>query len=826
MGELPRGTVTFLFTDIEGSTRLLHELGASYVEVLAEHRRVLRNAFVHHGGVEVDTQGDAFFVAFGKASDALAAAAKGRQGLEVGPIRVRMGLHTGEPLVTQEGYVGVDVHRAARIASAGHGGQILVSQSTRDLAGSDSLRDLGEHRLKDLTAPERIYQLGDGDFPPLKSLNQTNLPVQPTPLVGRQHELREISKLLRSSRLLTLTGAGGSGKTRLALQAAADLVGDFPDGVWFVSLAPVVDPLLVLPTVAATIGARDDLHEHLRAKHLLLLLDNLEQVLEMAPELGELLAGAPSVKVLATSRERLSLAAEQEYVVPTLPLNDAVELFVARARQLDAAFSPHGVVTEICRRLDGLPLAIELAAARVKVLTPEQILKRLDRLFDVLRSTTRDVPVRQRTLRATIDWSYQLLDDEEKGLFARLAAFAGSFDVEGAETVAQADLGVLESLVDKSLLRRTHEGRFFMLETIREYGLERLADSPDRDQVHMRHAEHAVIRAATSPDDELLPWLARIEPEYADLLAALTWLADSESHVLLLQLASRLGRFWDGRSRLREGRSWLELALERGPAATTPQRAEALSRLGHIAWRQGDLDAAAEAIDAAQAAAAELGDERLGAWQHMQRGAVAVSTNDLELANAEYQQAVDLLRAAGARRELAIATHDLGLVALQQDDLVSSRSLIQESIRLSRKDSLLAEEANATGTLGFIELGEGEADRARALLLEALRLERDIDHLGLGTANNLVALAVIAVEENDLENACVFVGAYEAYRELIGAAHEPFVRDLLERVLAQVEERIGRNQIERAQARGAELSLPEATDYALAQYEPSVPRSP
>src|SRR5438034_1121590 len=289
MRELPGGTVTFLFTDIEGSTKLLHELGDAYADALAEHRRIVRDAFERHGGVEVDTQGDAFFVAFARAADALAAAAEAQAALD-GPVRVRMGIHTGEPLVTDEGYVGIDVHRAARIAAVGHGGQVLVSQSTRDLVTAD-LVDLGEHRLKDLTASERIYQLGAGDFPPLKSLNQTNLPVQPTPLVGRQHELREIGELLRSSRLLTLTGAGGSGKTRLALQAAAEVVEDFPEGVWFVSLAPVVDPLLVLPAVAATIGARDDLHEHLRAKHLLLLLDNLEQVLEVAPELGELLAG-------------------------------------------------------------------------------------------------------------------------------------------------------------------------------------------------------------------------------------------------------------------------------------------------------------------------------------------------------------------------------------------------------------------------------------------------------------------------------------------------------------------------------------------------------
>ena len=286
--------------------------------------------------------------------------------------------------------------------------------------------------------------------------------------------------------------------------------------------------VVVLPTVAATIGAKDELPEHLRDKRMLLLLDNLEQVLSVAPKLGELLAQSPGVKLLTTSRERLSLAAEQEYSVPTLPLEDAVELFVARSRQLDPAFSADGAVAEICRRLDGLPLAVELAAARIKVLTPGQILNRLDRRFDTLRSTARDAPARQRTLRATIDWSYQLLAEEERALFARLAVFAGSFDLDGAEVVAQAELEVLESLVDKSLLRRTHEGRFFMLETIREYGLERFDESLERDEIRMRHAQHAIARAESNRDEELLPWLASIDPQYADLLAALTWLARRE----------------------------------------------------------------------------------------------------------------------------------------------------------------------------------------------------------------------------------------------------------------------------------------------------------
>ncbi|TML03483.1 MAG: adenylate/guanylate cyclase domain-containing protein, partial [Actinobacteria bacterium] len=455
MAELPTGTVTFLFTDVEGSTRLLQELGDEYAAALAEHRRALRDAFARHGGVEVDTQGDAFFVAFAKASEALAAARAGRDALGDGPIRVRMGVHTGEPVVTEEGYVGIDVHRAARIAAAGHGGQILVSQSTSDLAPANGLRDLGEHRLKDLGGSERVYQLGDGDFPPLKSLNQTNLPVQPTPLVGRQEELREITELLRGARLLTLTGAGGSGKTRLALQAAAQLVDEFPDGVWFVSLASLTDVRLVEPAIAQAVGAPEDLRTFLQGRKMLLLLDNLEQLLpDVAQPILEL-----DAHVLATSRERLNLSIEQEYPVSTLPLEDAVAVFAQRARQLMPGFEVDEHVIEICRRLDGLPLALELAAARTKLLTAEQILGRLRRGFEVLAGGTRDLPERQRTLHATIQWSYDLLGSTERGAFARLAVFAGSFDVEAAEDVCGAELETLESLMDKSLLRRTAEGR-------------------------------------------------------------------------------------------------------------------------------------------------------------------------------------------------------------------------------------------------------------------------------------------------------------------------------------------------------------------------------
>ncbi|MBA2642762.1 MAG: adenylate/guanylate cyclase domain-containing protein, partial [Actinobacteria bacterium] len=474
MRELPSGTVTLLFTDIEGSTRLLHELGERYADVLAEHRRVLRDAFSRHGGHEVDTQGDAFFVAFTRASDAVATAGDAQAALEDGPVRVRIGIHTGEPVVTDEGYVGVDVHRAARIMGAGHGGQVLISETTAGLLDSAGVRDLGEHRLKDLTAPQRLYQLGDEDFPPLRTLYRTNLPIQPTPLVGRERELEEAGRLVRSRRLLTLTGPGGSGKTRLALQLAAEAVEQFPDGVFWVPLQALRDPALVEPAIEASIGADNGLIEHVANKRLLVLIDNFEQVVEAAPVVSSLLAGTPNAKLLVTSREPLHVESEQRYPVEPLPDHDAEVLFAERAQAVSRGFVATATVGEICRRLDGLPLAIELAAARVALLDPDDLLARLDRRLPLLASRSRDAPDRQQTLRATIEWSYELLDPDEQELFRSLAVFRGSFLLAAAEAVCDADLDALESLVVKNLVRRWSTGRLGMLDTIREYAVELL----------------------------------------------------------------------------------------------------------------------------------------------------------------------------------------------------------------------------------------------------------------------------------------------------------------------------------------------------------------
>ena len=425
--DLPSGTVTFLFTDVEGSTRLLHQLGADgYAEALAEHRRILREAFARHGGVEVDTQGDAFFVAFPTARGALAAAALALEGLTPGPLRVRMGIHTGSPQLAEGGYVGVAVHRAARIAAAGHGGQVLVCAATVALIGTDGLHDLGEHRLKDFEEPVSLYQLGDERFPPLRTISNTNLPRPASSFVGRDKEVDEVASLLRDGvRLLTLTGPGGSGKTRLAIEAAAMLVPEFKAGVFWVGLAPLRDPALVTDTIAQTLGATDDLTEHIGEPELLLLLDNLEQVVTAAPELSSLVEACPNLRLLSTSRELLRVSGEVEY--PVLPLADpeAVELFCARA-----GAKPDETVHQLCRALDNLPLALELAAARTSVLSPKQILERLSKRLDSLKGG-RDADPRQQTLRATIEWSYELLIPQERQLFAPACRLLGWLHARG-----------------------------------------------------------------------------------------------------------------------------------------------------------------------------------------------------------------------------------------------------------------------------------------------------------------------------------------------------------------------------------------------------------
>ena len=446
---------------------------------------------------------------------------------------MRIGVHTGTPHVGEEGYVGVDVHRAARIAACGHGGQVLVSASTASLVGTEGLRDLGEHRLKDLSAPERIYQLGDGDFPPLKSLHRTNLPIPATAFLGRERELREVQELVSraDARVLTLTGPGGSGKTRLALQAAAVASDRYPGGVFWVPLAPLRDPGLVLETAGQAVGARDGLAEHIGDTAMLLLFDNFEHLTEASADLAGLLAACPRLDLLVTSREPLHVSGEQEYPVPALAPEEGVDFFLARARAVKPDFGVDDAVGEICRRLDDLPLALELAAARVKALAPAQILERLEQRLPLLTGGARDAPERQRTLRATIEWSYDLLNEGETLLFARLAVFRGGCTLEAAEEVAGASLDVMQSLVDKSLLRHAEE-RFWMLETIREYAAERLEQQGDGEILRQRHAGY-FLRLAEEAEPHLTGsqqalWLERLEAEHDNFRLALDSLRQAD----------------------------------------------------------------------------------------------------------------------------------------------------------------------------------------------------------------------------------------------------------------------------------------------------------
>ncbi len=619
--DLPSGTVTFFFTDVEGSTRLLQELGAdAYADALAEHRRAIREACVAKGGVEVDTQGDAFFFAFPTAPGAVTAASAMTEALATGPIRVRAGLHTGTPLLAEEGYVGDDVHRAARIAAAGHGGQVLVSSSTASLLGLE-LTDLGEHRFKDLGAPERVYQLGDGTFPPLKSLYRTNLPVPATSFLGRERELAEIGDLLQDgARLVTLTGPGGTGKTRLAIHAAAEASDSFPDGIWWVPLASLTDARLVTSAVAQALSVEEEpgreLEESLAArlagKRSLLVLDNAEHLMpEVASRIAELrdLSG-PALVI--TSRERLQLQGEQVYSVPPLAGDEGVELFLNRARAIDSDVSASESVAELCSRLDNLPLALELAAARSVVFSPEQLVERLSERLDLLKAG-RDADPRQQTLRATIEWSYDLLEPDEQRLFRALSVFASSCTFEAAEGVCDADPDTLQSLLDKSLVRKRQDERprYWMLETIRELAAERLAAEGEDGPLRRKHAEHylaVALSAGLAPDVEGQMRHDLVIPERDNMRAALTWARDNAEWDLGLELFVALENYW-ATNAAHEGSEWAQTLLSSAPADSSRLRFRALRVQGGMENILGQPELSEQLWEQALAMARELGDD-------------------------------------------------------------------------------------------------------------------------------------------------------------------------------------------------------------------------
>jgi predicted ATPase len=771
--DLPSGTVTFLFTDVEGSTRLLHELGAAaYAEALAEHRRVLREAFARHGGVEMDTQGDAFFYAFPDAAEALQAADQGRQALDSGPIRVRIGLHTGSPHVTEEGYVGEDVHLGARIAASAHGGQVVCSGETAVRADLE-LTDLGEHRLKDIEAAVSIYQLGEERFPPLKTISNTNLPRPASSFVGRERESEEVVSLLKDgARLLTLSGPGGSGKTRLAIEAASELVPDFKSGVFWVGLAALTDPALVTETIAQTLGAKDGLDEHIQEREMLLLLDNLEQVVESAPELASLVEACPNLKLLCTSRELLRVRGEVEYAVPPLTDSEAVELFCQRS-QLEA----DGTIADLCRRLDNLPLAVELAAARTSVLTPKQILERLSQRLDLLKGG-RGAEARQQTLRATVEWSFDLLSEEEQQLFRRLSVFAGGCTLEAAEQVAEADLDTLQSLVEKSLLRFTN-GCYWMLETIREFASERIRETREAESLHRLHARHYThVAEAAAPNlrrgGEQATWLARLEDEYGNLRVALDWLAGADEAEWYLTLAATLANFWVVRGYATEGRAHLERALELAPARDL-RRSKALQGAIDLAEIQGDDARSAQLAEELLDLARDLGDPATESLALRCLANAALGNDDFEAAERLYGESLEIARRLDDQRTLPGTLGNLGNLFLRRGDLGRARPLFEESISLA-----IQLEGNDSVVVGLMNLGtiaflQGDHEEAFKRFSEGTKLAHEIGFKE-GLVYGLEGLAWVAAERRNPEPAARLLGAAARIRDGLGAELEALER--------------------------------------------------
>jgi predicted ATPase/class 3 adenylate cyclase len=908
MADAPSGTVTLLFTDIEGSTKLLQRSEEFYAELLADHRSMLRAAFDLHDGYEVDTEGDAFFVVFRSAKDAAAAAAAAQIALaehswpEGNEVRVRMGLHTGEPRLVDRAYIGLDVHRAARVMGAGHGGQVLLSHSTRNQVGDDlPLLDLGEHRLKDLLQPEHLFQLVikglPSEFPALKTLGNrpTNLPAQPNPMIGRDKELGEILQILRTDdvRLLTLTGPGGAGKTRLALQIGAELLDEFRSGVFFVSLAPIADTDLLVPTIAQALAIREisgedpaaTLSAYLSDKQMLLVLDNFEHIVGAAPAIAKLLQAAPELRSLVTSRERLRLSTERVYEVPPLMLpdaaqedldtllgTDAIALFLARAQAVTPNFALSGEnaasVVAICRRLEGLPLALELAAARIAVLSPSALLSRLSGRLALLTGGARDTDERHQTLRNTIEWSYDLLEESDQLLFRRLAVFTDGCRLDAAEAVCNSEHGDvtalegLQSLVDKSLFRNRPdsdgESRFWMLETIREYSSERLAKSGEVEKIARRHAEHFLELAEQAEPDlwaqQTDLWLPRLDPEEANFRAALGWaIARGEAEVAV-RLAGSLYPFWEIRARQGEAHAWLNGALALDGAVPPSCRAKALVAAGRATAWHGDLRAAIALLEEAAELSQQLGDlEGVGRCL----GFIAhglLFTGNAERAAAVLAEALDLARNTGEPHGVARALYNSAFLAIEQGDFDRACELFADSAHVVRSEGMKLQEAMCLAHLGYTCALAGNYERAAALLDEGIALFTELGettwtqvafrYQGLlalldgrtdeaesllqtslmegreqapqwEVAHWMEELAAVAAAKGETLRSAKLWGATDALFEKLGLATLEENRQVRERFRDEVQESPESDSRAEAWAQGHAMTLDQAVAYAL-----------
>jgi predicted ATPase/class 3 adenylate cyclase len=895
-GGPPIGTVTCLFSDIEGSTRLEIDLGTGpYRDILERHRALLRAAFSAHRGHEQGTEGDSFFVIFATATDAIAAAADSQRALATEPwpgevaVRVRMGIHTGDVEAAGDDVIGLAINRTARIAAVAHGGQVLISDATRALVSGRlpdgvTLRDLGQHRLKDLRAPELLSQLVIDDLPsefqPIRSIDArpNNLPTQLTTFIGRQHELAEAGALLRRTRLLTLTGPGGTGKTRLSLQVAAAAADDFPDGVWFVALESVRDPALVLPTIARTIGVADrtsrspidNLVDAILERRLLIVLDNFEQVVDAGPSVAELLRRCPNVTCLATTRIALHVSGEQEYPVPGLPappdtehlsevdrLNlpralrefdvdaltqfEAVRLFIARATSVKPGFAVTNAnapaVAGIAARLHGMPLAIELAAARVKLLAPDQILARLDHHLAVLTAGSRDLPERQQTLRGAIAWSYDLLDDGAQRLLDRLSVFRGGFQLEMAEAVCGPpnELGgdVLDrigELVDQSLVRRDEVGdevRFSLLETIREYGAERLAARDEADEIARRHAE-ALLSFTEQAAPELggadqRAWLDRLEREHDNVRAALDWASECPDPPLAVHLAFATWRFWQQRGYLNEARARFEAMAARRWQLDTEDRALFGEAFGGIAYWQSDRTVAQRWYDDALAARRALGD-RAGIANALYNRAYAdmivvmsgVATADsLAEGRAMLEEALEIYRDLGDSGGEGNILWGLGSFSYFTADAATAEGWFRQSLALHREAGRRTMEAWSLHMLALALAGQRRWADALETGRHALRHFYEAGDV-TGVTLVLDDLSIVATADGDRARAGRLWGAARHLQRTTGAALADYVeqnQDLFG--VPTPRDEMSQEELARYGHEGESMGLDDIVAYAL-----------
>ncbi len=880
MRELPIGTVTFLFTDIEGSTRLLQKLGgAAYAAVQDQHASIMRRAITAGNGIEIRTEGDSFFAVFPTASGAVLAAVNAQRELASFPwaddrgIRVRIGLHTGEGVLGGDDYVGIDVNRAARIAATGHGGQIVMSEATVILATGAlpdgvATRDLGEHKLQDLEQPEHLHDLLidelPTEFPALRSqqARRTNLPAPRASFVGRERELAAISQKLDDTRLLTITGPGGTGKTRLALKIASERLERYADGVFFVDLSPITEPAFVIAEISHALRMRETtgrdpaetLRDYLEHRELLLVLDNFEQLIEASPIVGRLLDAAPTLTVLATSRILLRLTGEQEFRLSPLALPEedertdpglliaceSVRLFVERAEAVSSGFlvsqDTAPAVARIVSRLDGLPLALELAASRLRILTVDALSARLEQRLPLLTGGARDVPERHRTLEGTIAWSHELLGPDEQRLFARLSVFAGGWTLEAAEAVCGKDLDVLGSLgalVDESLVRRTEldggELRFSMLETIREFAVARLAavDAGERENVRRRHAEFFRDLAEEAQPfltrENQMTWLDTLDHETDNMRAALDWAERAESPEDVrtgMRQGAALWRFWQLRMQLPEGRSKLERLLSLpGAQLRDAARSRALGALGSIAYWQRDYEHVAEPYDEALAIAREVGDARLLSW------ALYDASFVLLIVNAQPDEGEELLRESlrvAEASDLYLKGQIWTAIAYSRmfsGDIPHATEALERALALHREtgDSLFV----AEGLVGLagVAFAAGDLDAIRARLDDATDAVLESAH-PVSLAGVLHPAAWLANHDGRHRQAAQMVGAYHRLGEDYGAhIPEPGVA-LFGDPLVAAEGILGKEETERARAEGHAMNLPQITALVAGRRSP------